>query len=113
MTTGRGKQPARKFTPADIRAISKSLQDAVENLDAAAGLMEGHGIPDAYLHLTNLQNTLAIAATRFAREAKGDVEDEVAAKLAGTMSQRAKSVLRYQRGKAADVPPEKPKTKRT
>jgi hypothetical protein len=101
MTTGRGKQPAKRFTPNDIRAIADSLQPAMDNLHAAAEMLESNGIESAYLHLTNLQNTLAAAVVRFAREAKGDAEDEVLAKLSGTISPREKSILRYQREKTA------------
>lgn len=112
MTTGRGKQPAKKFKPVEIRAIAESLQEAVDNLNAAAELMDRHGIFDAYLHLTNLQNTLSLAAARFAREAKGDVDDEIKAKQSGTISPREKSVLRYQREKTPDAKPiDKPKRK--
>lgn len=104
MTTGQEKQTAaRKFAPADIRAIGLSLQEAVDNLEAAAVLLELHQIPAAYLDLTNLQNTLALAAVRSAREAKADVDKEVKARLAGTSSPREQSVLRDHKDNAVQA----------
>ncbi|MES2789515.1 MAG: hypothetical protein V4719_07830 [Planctomycetota bacterium] len=109
MTTGQEKQTAaRKFTPADIRAIGLSLQEAVDNLEAAAVLLELHQIPAAYLDLANVQNAVALSAVRSARQAKADVDLVVKARLAGTSSPREQSVLRDQTDKAVQAT-DKPK----
>lgn len=107
------KSPSRQFNAADVEAMSAQLREAADNLSAAAALLNSHDIPGAYFHLSNLQNTLINKVLVYARDAKGLAEDEVRAKLSGTMSERTKNVLRYQEGVATAAPGYPPRPRPT
>jgi len=105
------KTPSRQFNAAEVEAMASQLREAADNLSAAAALLNLHEIPGAFFHLSNLQNTLINKVLVYARDAKGLAEDEVRAKLSGTMSERTKNVLRYQEGVATAAPGYQPRAR--
>lgn len=105
------KTPPPQFNAAEVESMAAQLREAADNLSAAAALLAGHGIPGAYFHLSNLQNTLINKVLVYARDAKGLAEDEVRAKQTGSMSERTKNVLRYQEGVATAAPGYRPSPK--
>ena len=98
------KSPSRQFNAEDVEEMAAQLREAADNLSAAAALLNAHDIPGAYFHLSNLQNTLINKVLVYARDAKGLAEDEVRAKLSGSISERTKNVQRYQEGVATAAP---------
>ena len=107
------KAPSRQFNSAEVEAMASQLREAAGNLSAAAALLDSQKIPGAFFHLSNLQNTLINKVLVYARDAKGLAEDEVRAKLSGTVSDRTKNVLRYQEGVATAAPGYLPRKRAT
>lgn len=110
--------PPPFFSLDDLEALADALRGAADKLSSVVTALQRSNISGAYFPLSNLRNTLLPKVIKYTSDTSSLAEQEVAARAAGTTSERTKNVMRYHKipeiegvAPAPEVSTRKPKSR--